>query len=292
MITEEDVAAYRRDGFIVVPAVIGPEVVQRIRDVVARLVAEAASVTEHNHIYDLEPGHTAADPRVRRIKQPHKVDPVFDEVVRSPQVIAILTALLGPNIRLQSSKLNMKSAGFGSPVEWHQDWCFYPHTNDDLLAIGLLLDDTDLSNGPLLISPGTHTGPVYDHNGSDGRFAGMVDPDLIREEIARAVPCVGRAGTMSFHHVRALHGSAHNTSDRPRNLLLYEVVANDAWPLAGAVNKTWEECQHDVLAGELVNRPRLKDLPVRLPMPPALHAGSLYETQANAATKSYFGRAS
>jgi ectoine hydroxylase-related dioxygenase (phytanoyl-CoA dioxygenase family) len=290
MIGPSQISEYRREGFIVVPEVIGPAVLQRMREVVARLVAQAANVVENDSVYDLEPGHTAAAPRVRRLKQPHKLDPVFDEVVRSPQVISILTALLGPNVRLQSSKLNMKSAAYGSPVEWHQDWCFYPHTNDDLLAIGVMLDDTDLSNGPLLISPRTHTGPVFDHNDADGRFAGMVDPDLIRPEIERATPCVGRAGTMSFHHVRALHGSALNTSDRPRNLLLYEVVACDAWPLAGPVNKTWEECQKDVLAGELVNRPRLKDLPVRLPMPPALHAGSLYETQANAATKSYFAR--
>ena len=58
---------------------------------------------------------------------------------------------------------------------------------------------------------------------------GLIDPDIIKDEIDRAVPCVGKAGSMSFHHVRALHGSAQNTSDRPRNLLLYEVAASDAW---------------------------------------------------------------
>ena len=52
----------------------------------------------------------------------------------------------------------MKSAQYGSPVEWHQDWAFYPHTNDDMLAIGVLLDDCDLANGPMLVTPGTHIG--------------------------------------------------------------------------------------------------------------------------------------
>jgi ectoine hydroxylase-related dioxygenase (phytanoyl-CoA dioxygenase family) len=292
MIGKEEVQAYQRDGFIVVPDVLGADILKRMRDAIARLVAASAEVNEHSAVYDLEPGHTAADPRVRRIKQPHKMDPVFDEVVRSPQVIEILTALLGPDIRLQSSKLNMKSAGYGSPVEWHQDWAFYPHTNDDILAIGVMLDDTDLSNGPLLISPGTHTGPVYDHHGSDGRFAGMIDPDLIRPEIERAVPFVGRAGSMSFFHVRALHGSARNTSDRPRNLLIYEITAGDAWPLVGLVSKGWDEVEHDVLAGKIVRQPRLKDLPVRLPLPPPLRAGSIYEMQSTSAAKSYFSRTS
>lgn len=288
MIGEREVQAYKRDGVIVVPDVLDSQTLARMRQVVAELVAGAADITEHTDVYDLEPGHTPATPRVRRIKAPHKVHTVFDEVVRSPQVIAILTALLGPGLRLHGSKLNMKSAHYGSPVEWHQDWAFYPHTNDDVLAIGVLLDDTDLANGPMLVSPGTHTGPVWSHHGADGRFAGLIDPDEIRAEIGRALPCMGRAGSMSFHHVRALHGSALNTSDRPRNLLLYEVAASDAWPLMGV--KDFDEFDSRLLAGGSVITPRMAAAPVRMPLPPPLRSGSIYETQS-IATKSYFNRA-
>lgn len=288
MIGEREVQAYKRDGIIVVPDVLDNQTMGRMRQVVAELVAGAAGTTEHTDVYDLEPGHTPADPRVRRIKAPHKVHAVFDEVVRSPEVIAILKALLGPGLRLHGSKLNMKSAHYGSPVEWHQDWAFYPHTNDDVLAIGVLLDDTDLSNGPMLVSPNTHTGPVWSHHGADGRFAGLIDPDEIRAEIDRAIPCMGHAGSMSFHHVRALHGSALNTSDRPRNLLLYEVAASDAWPLMGV--KDFDEFDSRLLAGGSVIEPRLTAAPVRMPLPPPLRSGSIYETQS-VATKSYFNRA-
>ena len=233
MISDDQVRAYHRDGVIVVPNVLDAETLARLRAIVAELVAGAAAVSEHNEVYDLEPGHTPEAPRVRRIKAAHKVHPAFDALVRSEPVLDILTKLVGPDLRLHGSKLNMKSAQYGSPVEWHQDWAFYPHTNDDLLAIGVMLDDTDLSNGPMLVTPGTHRGPVWSHHGDDGRFIGLIDPDLIQGEIARATPCVGPAGSLSFHHVRALHGSAPNTSDRSRNLLLYEVAASDAWPLMG-----------------------------------------------------------
>ena len=47
------------------------------------------------------------------------------------------------------------------------------------------------------------------------------------------MPLTGPAGSMSFHHVRTLHGSAQNTSSRDRHLLLYEYAAADAWPLIG-----------------------------------------------------------
>src|SRR5215472_7383380 len=216
MISQADVDTYRRDGVIVVPEVLDSTMLGRVRQVVAEVVAGAADITEHTDVYDLEPGHTPETPRVRRIKAPHKVHPIFNEIVRSQPVIDILTKLVGPGLRLHGSKLNMKSAQYGSPVEWHQDWAFYPHTNDDVLAIGVLLDDCDLENGPMLVMPDTHKGEVFNHHGEDGHFAGLIDPEEVKEEIERAIPCMGKAGSMSFHHVRALHGSAQNTSDRPR----------------------------------------------------------------------------
>src|SRR3978361_518011 len=231
MISEKDVQTYKRDGVIVVPEVLDIATLGQVRSVITDLVAGSAKTLEHTDVYDLEPGHTAESPRVRRIKAPHKVDKLFDEIVRSEPVLDILKKLLGPGLRLHGSKLNMKSAQYGSPVEWHQDWAFYPHTNDDVLAIGVLLDDCDLSNGPMLVTPGTHTSEVWNHHGADGRLAGLVDPDTVKDEIERAVPCMGKAGSMSFHHVRALHGSAMNTSDRPRHLPLYEATARHPWRL-------------------------------------------------------------
>ena len=288
MISDEGVRTYKRDGVIVVPEVIGPDMLDALRAKIADLTAAAGAVTEHDDVYDLEPGHTTQDPRVRRIKTPHKVDQLFYEVVRQPQVIEILKKLVGPNLRLHGSKLNMKSARYGSPVEWHQDWAFYPHTNDDILAIGLLMDDTDLSNGPMLVAPATHQREVWNHHGENGHFAGLIDPDPIEAEIKTALPCMGKAGGMSFHHVRALHGSALNTSDRQRNLLLFEVAATDAWPLAGV--KDLEEFNSRILTGEPTVVPRVTPVPVRMPLPPPIRQGSIYETQS-IATKTYFNRA-
>jgi len=277
--------AYQRDGFVVVPDLLSDQQLTELRQIIAELVAASAAVSDHTAVYDLEPGHTAAGPRVRRIKTPHKVHPAFEAVVRTAPVMEVLTELLGPNLRLKSSKLNMKAARYGSPVEWHQDWAFYPHTNDDLLAIGVMLDDTDLENGPLMVVPGSHKGPVWNHHGDDGRFCGVVDPADITAEIASAVALTGRAGTMSFHHVRMLHGSALNTSDRSRNLLLYEVAAADAWPLLGVAD--FDEFNRELLSGLPTVEPRVTSVPVRLPLPPAARQGSIYENQAGS-TRSYF----
>src|SRR6201985_1621022 len=135
MISEKDVQAYKRDGVIVVPEVLDAAALGQVRSIIADLVAGSAKTLEHTDVYDLEPGHTAESPRVRLIKTPHKGHGLFAEIVRSPAVLDILKKLLGPGLRLHGSKLNMKSAQYGSPVEWHQDWAFYPPTQESPLAL-------------------------------------------------------------------------------------------------------------------------------------------------------------
>ena len=137
------------------------------------------------------------------------------------------------------------------------------------------------AGGPLLVLPGSHTGPVWNHHGDDSRFCGLIDPAEIGTEIANAVALTGPAGSMSFHHVRAVHGSALNTSSRSRNLLLYEVAAADAWPLLGVGDL--DEFNRRLLSGRPTVTPRLAPVPVRLPLPPAARQGSIYENQAGAA---------
>jgi ectoine hydroxylase-related dioxygenase (phytanoyl-CoA dioxygenase family) len=287
MLTQDQIAAYRADGFIVVPGILSLSELTLMRQVIGKLIDDSRMIEAHDEIYDLEPSHTRDAPKVRRIKSPHKVDKIFNEIIRSERVLTILRSLLGSSFRLHGSKLNIKEAHFGSPVEWHQDWAFYPHTNDDILAIGVYIDDMALDNGPLLCVPGSHHGPVWDHHGTDGRFCGAINPTDIISEIERAVPLTGLAGCMSFHHVRTLHGSAQNQSNRPRNLLLYEIAAADAWPLKGVSDFDGFDANLMVGYGPTI-APRLADVPVRIPLPPPLRQGSIYETQSAATDRQYF----
>jgi hypothetical protein len=188
-------------------------------------------------------------------------------------------------VRLYGSKLNIKAPEYGSPVEWHQDWAFYPHTNDDVLAVGVMLDDMRLENGPLMVMPGSHKGPTYDHH-ADGVFCGAIDADACALDFTQAVPLTGKAGACSFHHVRMVHGSAQNNSSRPRQLLLYEFAANDAFPLLTGV-KDLAEFDAKILCGAPTVEPRIVAAPVRLPLPPAHGQGSIYENQTGS-RKRYF----
>jgi hypothetical protein len=144
MLTAGQRERYQKDGFIVVERALTPAASSRVH--------AASSPT-----IPLTISRTATRP-MRRIKAPHKVDPFFGGLVRSAGILQPVKDLLGPSVRFLNSKLNMKSAGYGAAVELHQDWAFYPYTNDDVLAVGVMLDDVTLDNGPMLVLPGSHRG--------------------------------------------------------------------------------------------------------------------------------------
>jgi ectoine hydroxylase-related dioxygenase (phytanoyl-CoA dioxygenase family) len=277
VLNQTQIDEYNRVGAIVVPDVLTQDEVQRLRRVTDEFVEQARAVAQHNEIYDLEDTHTLQQPRVRRIKSPHLHHPAYRDLVAHAKIIKVLQALWGPDIRFDTAKLNMKSAGYGAAVEWHQDWAFYPHTNDDLAAVGIMMDDMELANGPLMIIPGSHKGPIFDHH-TDGRFCGAMDPATKELDYAKAIPLTGAAGSITVHHVRAVHGSAPNTSNKERRLLLLQYRAADTWPLLG-FPAGMEAYDKLMVAGAPTNQPRLAPVPVRLPLPPADLQGSIYENQ-------------
>ncbi len=284
MLTQSQIDEYNEVGAIVVPDVLSPAEVAELRRVTDSFVEQSRAHASHTDIFDLEDTHTPAQPRVRRIKQPHLHDPAYGALVRHPKIMAVLSALWGPNIRFDTAKLNLKSAGFGAAVEWHQDWAFYPHTNDDLAAVGVMMDDMEVANGPLMIIPGSHKVPkVFDHH-ADGKFCGAMDPTKKEVDFSKAITLTGKAGSISVHHVRAVHGSAVNTSNKDRRLLLFQFRAADAWPLV-TPPKSLEAFDALMAAGQPTIEPRVTPVPVRMPLPPADLQGSIYENQKGLANR-------
>ena len=85
---------------------------------------------------------------------------------------------------------------------------------------------------------------------------------------------------MTIHHARLVHGSALNTSNQQRRLLLHEYTAADAWPLMGVAD--FDDFNARMVVGEPNVEPRVRPAPVRMPLPPADHQGSIYENQRGA----------
>ncbi|MBS8228032.1 phytanoyl-CoA dioxygenase family protein [Vannielia litorea] len=295
MLTQDQKDFYDENGYLMVENVVTPEQLAKLQEITYAMIDASRGLTESDDRYDLDEGHSAERPRLTRIKLPHKQDPYFWEILTRSGVTEVLNGLLGPDTLINTSKLNTKAPGGGAAVEWHQDWAFYPHTNDDLLAFGLMLEDVDEANGPLMVIPGSHKGPVLSHH-VNGVFAGAVSPDDPDFDLSKAVTLTGKAGSMTVHHVRTLHGSAPNMSDRNRLILFYELARADAWPILGASSyihalgqrKFWDDIQARMVTGAPVLEPRLEQVPVRMPLPPAPDNTSIFKTQKTAGQKSAF----
>ena len=280
VLSDDQFESYQTNGFLVLERHLSADWLAKIHAEIARFEEEARNTTASNDRLDLEDSHTLDNPRLRRIKLPHMISDVMRELMYSDLILGPARDLIGPDLRLHTSKLNMKSAGYGAAVEWHQDYAFYPHTNDDILAIGVIIDDMASENGPLKVYPGSHRGPVYDHH-VDGVFAGAFNPEDNGLYPADAVELKGPAGSISIHHGRIIHGSALNTSDRARRILFYEMMAADAFPIMGSMTR-WDgikDYDTRMLCGTPTLNPRLKDIPVRIPQPQPDVPISIYEIQ-------------
>ena len=155
---------YQRQGFVVINELFDEAEVAEFQRGTDELVEQSKNHQESDSKFDLEPDHSEAAPRVQRIKVPHKQSEVFSRAVRNPKILLVLKILLGENVRFRNSKLNIKAARGGSAVNWHQDWAFYPHTNPDLLAVGIMIDDIDEDNAPLMVVPQSHLGKTLNHH--------------------------------------------------------------------------------------------------------------------------------
>jgi hypothetical protein len=179
--------------------------------------------------FDLQPGHTAQKPALRRVQAPTEISAAYFDVMSNSRMTDMVADLIGPNVKHHHNKINSKLPGAATEVKWHQDFPFTPHSNTDLVTALLMVDEVTDENGPLEIAPGSHKGPLHSlwH---DGKFTGAVADDKAADMKRQAVRCLGPSGSVCLMHTCVAHGSAPNLSELPRTLFIAVYSAADAMP--------------------------------------------------------------
>ncbi|MCC7273135.1 MAG: phytanoyl-CoA dioxygenase family protein [Alphaproteobacteria bacterium] len=220
--------AYFRDGYLLLERIVPMAIIETLRATTALMIERSRTVTRSDAVWDLENGHSAARPRLRRLSAPCDHHPAYWDYV-SGFLGDIAADLLGPDVKFHHSKLNFKSAEGGTEVKWHQDIQFWPHTNYSLLTIGTYAYDCGVENGALGVIPGSHDGPLFDQYNDKGQWTGCLqEADLARVALDKAVYLCGPAGSLTIHNCRTVHGSAVNDSPADRPLLLATLASSDA----------------------------------------------------------------
>ena len=171
-LTEDQIKQYHRDGYLVISNLFGPEVLRKTNSRIQQITHDALASEDFSDVLELEPKTASGEAVARRIYNPYDLHEDFRSLASDPKLVDCIEGLIGPNINLQHSKLNMKPPNVGSVVEWHQDLAYFPHTNDDLITCLIYLDDATTENGCLRVLPRHHT-HYFDHTNPNGQFAGM-----------------------------------------------------------------------------------------------------------------------
>ncbi len=271
-LTAEQYDAFWRDGVLVVEDAVTPQQLSALRATFDQWVEDSRQHDEDygetldgRKRFDLQPGHSAATPGLRRVQSPEEVSEVFASVMRSARTVEVVGDLIGPNLRFHHGKVNSKLPGTATKVLFHQDFNFQPMTNDDIITCLLFIDDVTLENGPLEVVPGSHKGPLYTH-WHGGRFTGAVADSVMDEHGDKVVPCVGKAGSVCLMHSSLLHGSAPNLSDSSRTLYITTYYAEDARELSP--NALPSTLTHELVSGVETGRVRCSSYEMELPEVP------------------------
>jgi len=237
MLSESQKSEFWENGVVVVESALSAEDLKPLRQQHQQWIEESRQYTgpfgemlDGRQRFDVEPGHSAEQPALRRIASPEEISDDFLNLLKQGPLLGNVAALLGADLRFHHAKLNSKLPGSGTVVKWHQDFTFDPHSNDDCITAMLFLDDIDSEIGPARVVPGSHRGPLYSlwH---DGIFTGAVDDKIAADCEARALECLGSAGSLCLMHTRALHASSANQTQNPRTLYIATLTAADAIPL-------------------------------------------------------------
>jgi ectoine hydroxylase-related dioxygenase (phytanoyl-CoA dioxygenase family) len=234
---ENRLSFYIENGYLILPSVLGPSELEVLRSALAEVLAEAEGLQANNEKFALsQPAKDTGRRYVKRVYHPIARHEAFRQLVFHEKILDVLEELIGPDITLNHTKLNLKPPAEGANFQWHQDYPFFPHTNFDLVAVSIFMDDSDESNGCLQVIPGSHKlGPLeHDFSESGQAYGSEVHDKTVFADDSAWVNVEVPAGSVVMHHGCMLHSSAANQSNRARSSFVFEYNATDARQVAGA----------------------------------------------------------
>jgi ectoine hydroxylase-related dioxygenase (phytanoyl-CoA dioxygenase family) len=201
LLTDEQVAAYHRDGVVFPMRVISEE--------------QAASLLGASNDLEQRIGENA---KATDLAQMHLHFRWAYDLVVNPQILNAVEDVLGPNIVGWATGLFPKQPNDPKFISWHQDGTYWNLDTHDVVTAWIALSPATIDNGCMRVIPGTHKLPIQPHTDtyaadnllSRGQEIGMEIDDN------DAIDIVLDPGEMSLHHVKIVHGSNGNESDTKR----------------------------------------------------------------------------
>ena len=218
-VSDDQVRAYHRDGFVAVRSLFDPELAAELgdagRSAIARAVEEASGDLLTRPGSDGEPVVDRLEPLVGRFGW-------FDDAVADPDLVESASRVLGGPAALFKEKIILKAPGTRG-YDLHQDFAYWQHSGGDphtMTTAVLALDSADRHNGAIEVFAGQHRSLLTRPGVPEDPAPGVVD--LSRGTILDLSP-----GDVMFMHSLTPHRSAPNGSSRSRAALYFTFMTGD-----------------------------------------------------------------
>ena len=168
-------------------------------------------------MFDDWSGRVPEDIDINRINMWHKASRTFFELCHTPAILDYVEDVIGPNFYQWGGQFFVKYPNDGSEVPWHQDSQYWPLSPERTVTAWLAIYDTDATNAAMQVIRGSHKKGVYTHHINDAPNLVLpkeVDANEIDQENIATLDM--KAGEISLHDSRLIHGSGPNASDRRR----------------------------------------------------------------------------
>nr|WP_202918321.1 ectoine hydroxylase [Streptomyces cavernae] len=248
-ITTGDLQAFERDGFLAVPQLIDDDEVALYHDELERLINDPAVRADERSI--IEP----QSQEIRSVFEVHRISEVFARLVRDERVVGRARQILGSDVYVHQSRINVKP-GFGaSGFYWHSDFETW-HAEDGLpnmrtVSVSIALTENFDTNGGLMIMPGSHrtflgcAGATPKDNYKKSlqmQDAGTPSDEALTKfaDLHGIRLFTGRAGSATWFDCNCMHGSGDNITPYPRSnvFIVFNSVENAAVePFAAPVRR-------------------------------------------------------
>lgn len=212
-ITAQALEAYHRDGYIVVEDLVTDEELAGLR---ARLrdythggrAADALRIQIEPRIQrgELQVDHPGDG--IRKIDGLVESDDRFQHLGLHPNILSVLTRILGSDIKLFRNSLLLKPPEVGSAKGMHQDSPYWPIEPMTLCSCWFPLDDATLENGCMAVISGGHQQGALPHIHVTDDY--VVDEAYYQADQMMTVPM--KAGSGLFFHSLLPHYTAPNRS--------------------------------------------------------------------------------
>lgn len=241
-LSQQEIDAYRRDGFIVIHGFSTPEELALMQTIYDELFEKRAG-REVGDEFDLA-GADADDDRpvLPQILSPSKYAPELLQTLAVANARAIAKQVLGPAGEFGGDHAILKPAKYGAATPWHQDEAYWdPALDYDSFSIWLPLSGASVESGCLHFIPGSHLGEVIPHRpiGGDPRIHGL---EAIAVDTSNAVAVPLEAGSVTVHHNRTLHYAGPNLTEQPRRAYIL-MCGKPATPRQTPRQFPWKEVQ-------------------------------------------------